>query len=438
MSADPITVVGMDGAELTAAAMAALHEATLLIGADRQTWALPNGVTTVPRRPLRDTDGMLADLRDHDGPAVVLAAGDPGFFGIVRALRSGGFTPRVLPAPSSVQRLCAAIGRPWDDIAVVDATVDLRAAVNVCRARSAVAVLTGPDAGPAELGAQLHGWTRTLVVAEDLGEPGERLTTVDAGRAGSVAWQRPNLVLCLSEDDKVRLSGWYAGGEPTPPPGGWGLPPSAFSHRDGRLAAPEVRAVILARLAPRPGMLVWDVGAGPGAIAVECARMGAAVLAVERDPGQCVRIMANAASHGVEVCVIEDSAPGSLGHLPEPDAIFVGGGGPGVVAACTATGAARIVVALTALEDFADCRDILYGNGFVVDGCQLLVSRFADADGRTTRLAASSPVFLLCGTRSTATPPPAAAAPPSWPPAALPSPGQRPDPGPPSGSSRTG
>ena len=75
-------------------------------------------------------------------------------------------------------------------------------------------------------------------------------------------------------------------GEPVPPPGGWALPDSAFHHREGLLPSPEVRAVALAKLAPRPGMLVWDIGAGSGSVAVECARMGAAVLAVERDPGE--------------------------------------------------------------------------------------------------------------------------------------------------------
>lgn len=399
MSADPITVVGLDGAELTTAALTALREATLLIGADRQTWSLPEGAVSVARRPLREIDGLLEDLRGHDGPAVVLAAGDPRFFGIVRALRSGGFTPTVLPAPSSVQRLCAAVGRPWDDLAVVDATVDLRAAVNVCRARPAVVVLTGPGVGPGELGAGLHGWPRTLIVAEDLGTPKEQLTSIDAESAGTRPWRAPNLVLCLSDSDKVRPAGWYAGGEPAPPPGGWALPAAAFSHRDGQLAAPEVRAVVLAKLAPRPGTLIWDVGAGPGAIGVECARLGAAVLAVERDTGQCVRLMANAAAHGVEVCVIEDSAPGAFGPLPDPDAIFVGGGGPGVVKACASTAATRIVVALSALEDFAECRAALSDGGFTVDGSQLLVSRFADADGGTTSLAAARPVFLLCGTR---------------------------------------
>jgi precorrin-6B C5,15-methyltransferase / cobalt-precorrin-6B C5,C15-methyltransferase len=222
---------------------------------------------------------------------------------------------------------------------------------------------------------------------------------VDAGRAGGMTWQDPDVVLCLRDPEAVPPSGWYAGGEPTPPAGGWGLLENSFSHRDGMLAAAEVRAVALAKLAPRPGTMVWDVGAGSGAMAVECGRLGAAVLAVERDPGQCVRIIANAAAHDVEVCVIEDSAPGVFGMLPEPDAIFVGGGGPGVVAACTSTGAHRIVVALTELDRFAECRDALHGNGFDVDGCQLSVSRFTDSGG-ATRLAATDPVFLLCGTRA--------------------------------------
>jgi len=400
MSAQPITVIGMDGAELPAAAIDALQEATLLIGTDKHAWSLPNGMS-VPRRPLDDLDAVLDDLRNHDGPAVVLAAGDPGFFGIVRALRAGGLTPRVLPAPSAVQRLCAAIGRPWDDVVVVDAGARQRAAVNVCRARPAVAVLTAPGVGPAELAAALHGWERTLVVVEDPGGAEQRVSTVDAERAAGMPWQEPNIVLCLRDAEAVPPSGWYAGGEPTPPAGGWGLPESTFSHRGGMLAAAEVRAVALAKLAPRPGVLVWDVGAGPGAMAVECARLGAAVLAVERDPGQCVRLIANAATHGVEVCVIEDSAPGVFGMLPDPDAIFVGGGGPGVVAACTNTGVDRIVVALTELDRFADCREALRGNGFAVDGCQVSVSRFADSGG-ATRLAPAGPVLLLCGTREPA------------------------------------
>jgi precorrin-6B C5,15-methyltransferase / cobalt-precorrin-6B C5,C15-methyltransferase len=399
MTAEPITVVGLDGGPLSDAAAEAVRDATLLIGADQHVSALPDGLASAPlTNGVRV--GLVEDLRGHEGPAVVLATGDPGFFGVVRVLRAGGLTPRVVPAPSMVQRLFGAIGRPWDDAAVLRADAqNLRAVVNVCRARPAVAIMTGAGAGPREIGAGLHGWPRTFVVVENAGSPNELLSTVDASEAGWRDWRDPDLMLCLRDPDVVPPSCWYAGGEPTPPPGGWALPESAFHHREGLLPSREVRAIVLARLAPRPGMLVWDIGAGSGSIAVECARMGAAVLAVERDPGQCVRLIANTSAHGVEVCVVEDSAPGVFGMLPEPDAIFVGGGGPEVVMACTATGASRIVVALDGLDGFAASRDALVDGGYTVDGCQLTVSQLVQPDKGASRLVGTAPVLLLTGTR---------------------------------------
>src|ERR1700722_4986486 len=131
----------------------------------------PRVVVMGPLRPALDA------LAAHDGDAVVLASGDPGFFGIVRALRDRGLDCVVLPAISSVAQAFAQAGLPWDDAMVVSAHGrELRAAVNVCRAHPKVAVLTGPGQGPAEIGAALAGWPRRLLVAEDLGAPGERLT----------------------------------------------------------------------------------------------------------------------------------------------------------------------------------------------------------------------------------------------------------------------
>jgi precorrin-6Y C5,15-methyltransferase (decarboxylating) CbiT subunit len=107
----------------------------------------------------------------------------------------------------------------------------------------------------------------------------------------------------------------------------------------------EVRALALARLGPRPGVLVWDVGAGSGSVAVECARLGAAVIAVDRDPAQCARVATNADRHQVGIRVVSGAAPQVLDGLPDPDAVFVGGGGTDVVRAVAARRPARIVVA---------------------------------------------------------------------------------------------
>lgn len=386
-----LTVVGVDGSPLPPGAASALAEAEVVAGARRHldAAALPPGVE-------RCELGSVAEVLDRlDGRrAVILASGDPGFFGIVRLLRAGGRVPLVYPAVSSVARAFARIGRPWDDVAVVSAHGrSLAPAVNVCRARAATAVLTAPGAGPAEIGAALHGWERTLVVAEDLDGPHERVTTLSAADAAARSWREPNVLLCLRDADAVPALGWTAGGAGRPD--GWALPDAAFEHRAGMVTKSEVRALALARLAPGPGTLVWDVGAGSGSVAVECARLGAAALAVERRPDDAQRVRDNAAAHDVEVRVVEGEAPAALAGLPHPDAVFVGGGGPDVVAAAARTGAARVVVALAALDRLAPTREAL--RGYRVEGVQVAASRLAELPDGTVRLAATNPILLLWG-----------------------------------------
>jgi precorrin-6Y C5,15-methyltransferase (decarboxylating) len=176
---------------------------------------------------------------------------------------------------------------------------------------------------------------------------------------------------------------------------GWALSEEAFEHRDSMVTKPEVRALALARLAPRPGVLVWDVGAGSGSVAVECARFGAAVIAVERDPAQCARVAANARRHGAEVLVVAGVAPEALDGLPDADAVFVGGGGLAVVAAVAARRPARIVVALAAVQRTGPAMEALADAGYTVDGTLLQASRLTPLPDGAHRLAAANPVFLL-------------------------------------------
>jgi precorrin-6B C5,15-methyltransferase / cobalt-precorrin-6B C5,C15-methyltransferase len=391
-----LTVIGMDGGPLPPGATEALARAEIVAGGRRHLAAAPVPAAA-ERVELGPVDAALEKLAGRR--AVLLASGDPGFFGIVRLLRERGHEPVVLAARSCVQMLFARLGRSWDDVAVVSAHGRaLGPAVNVCRARAATAVLTAPGAGPAEIGAALDGWPRTLVVAEDLGGPDERLTTLPAASADR-AWHPLTVVLCLRDPDAVPARGWFAGGEPVPPAGGWALPDDAFAHRAGMVTKAEVRAVVLARLAPRPGTLVWDVGAGSGSVAVECARLGSAVLAVERRADDAVRIAGNAAIHDVDVRVVEGGAPAVLAGLPRPDAVFVGGGGPDVVAACAAAGPGRVVVALAALDRIAPTRTVLLAAGYALDGVQLAASRLAPLPDGAVRLAATNPITILSGVR---------------------------------------
>ncbi len=406
-----ITVIGAGtGTPLDAAARAALDLATVVVGGERHLLAAGLGadVERIVLGPLAPALDLVEKHRGEEhARVVVLASGDPGFFGIVRALaeRFGPQALDVRPGVSSVAAAFAKAGLPWDDAVVVSAHGrDLRTAVNVCRAHAKTAVLTGPGAGPKELGAELvhRAASRVLLVASALGDPEhERIERVTPAEAAAREWDAVSVVLCLDETRSLSPVRTVAG--PRPLPQRWALDEGEFSHRDSMITKFEVRALALARLGPRTGDFVWDVGAGCGSVAIECARFGAAAVAVEKTADGIERIRANAAAHGVEVRPVHGSAPTVLSHLADPDAVFIGGGGselPSIVKACARRARRTVVVALAALDRVPQVRAALTESGFVCDGVLLQSSRLAPLPGEVTRLAATNPVFVLWGDRT--------------------------------------
>ncbi|THA73549.1 precorrin-6y C5,15-methyltransferase (decarboxylating) subunit CbiE [Streptomyces sp. A0642] len=401
------------GAPLTPDAVEALAGATLVVGARRHLdgAALPAGAGRVVLGPLSPAlDRIGRHLAEDGARVVVLASGDPGFFGIVRALaeRFGSAALDVRPGAPSIAVAFARLGLPWDDAVVVSAHGrDPRTAVNVCFAHPKVAVLTGPGAGPAELAAGLlyRSEERILVVATALGDPErERVERLTPREAAARPWPDPvSVVLCLDESRALSPVRTVAGADAGP--AGWALDEAEFEHRDSMITKFEVRALALARLGPRTGDLVWDVGAGSGSVAVECARLGAAAVAVEKTADGVERIRANAAAHGVYVRAVHGAAPTVLSDLEDPDAVFIGGGGrelPAIVTACARRARRAVVVAVAALDRVGPVRSALASAGFAPEGVLLQSSRLAPLPGDVTRLAAANPVFLLWGVRSAA------------------------------------
>ncbi|RLP95824.1 precorrin-6y C5,15-methyltransferase (decarboxylating) subunit CbiE [Micromonospora sp. BL4] len=423
----PVTVVGLDaaGAPPHPALAPALAAAGLVVGAARHLASVPvpAGAATVALGPLAPAVRRLTAAVADGVPAVVLASGDPGLFGIVRRLRAAGLPLRVVPAVSSVATAFARAGMPWDGAAVVTAHGrDPRPALNACRALPLVAVLTAPGAGAAELGAGLIGWSRRLLVAEHLGTDAERVREVTPERAATETWSDPHVLLsianpadagsadavaagCVELSDAGPAGRGSSGGmrsdnQPAAAPyGGWALPEARYAHRDSMITKSEVRALVVARLRPRLGRLVWDVGAGSGSVGIECALLGAAVLAVEQDARAGETIRANAAAHAVDVRLVVGRAPAALAGLPEPDAVFVGGGGPEVLAAVVAREPGRVVLTLAALDRVAPAVGLLRAAGYTVEGSQLSAARLADLPGGSIRLAATNPVVVLTGER---------------------------------------
>jgi precorrin-6B C5,15-methyltransferase / cobalt-precorrin-6B C5,C15-methyltransferase len=394
-----ITVIGLDGGPLSAKAEGLLEEAVLVAGGNRHLELL--GVEGKRAVVLKgDLSEALGQIEETEGPVVVLASGDPSFFGIVRLLvrRFGRENLRVLPGVSSVALAFARAGLTWDDAVTVSAHGrDPRRAVNVCRSHPKVAVLSSPEFGPADLARQLEGWGRTFLVAERLGEADERVFRGAMTEIASMEWRDPNVVLVLDEERALGGKGWISSGLKSPDR--WALPEASFEHRSGMITKSETRALVLARLGPGPGDLVWDVGAGSGSIAIECARLGAAAIAVERDPESCTRIRENATRHGAYVRVVEGEAPDALRDLPEPDAVFVGGSGSSfeeIVKLCAVRARRSVVLSLITLEKIMPAGEILQVCGLEVETTLLQASRVKGI-GTLHRLAAETPIFVVWG-----------------------------------------
>jgi len=274
-----VTVIGCDGRPLGPEAADALARAERVIGAPRHlsTVPIPAGAGRIE---LKHLDEALDALGQHEGPAVLLASGDPGFFGIVRALRARGFTPRVIPAVCSVALAFAKIGLDWDDALVVSAHGrDPRRALAAALAHPKAAILTAPGTAR-DLARELQANGKTVYAAELLGTPGERVAEA-AGRDLA----DPNILISLDEQAQTQQPQskqaqspprWLAGHPGAPD--GWALPEDAFEHRDSMITKPEVRALVLARLGPGPGRTPSAAGsaATPNATRSACASTRAA------------------------------------------------------------------------------------------------------------------------------------------------------------------
>jgi precorrin-6Y C5,15-methyltransferase (decarboxylating) len=370
----------------------ALPVVALVVGGRRhlESVAVPPGVPTLAIGG--DLVPVLDAIAAEAGKVVVLASGDPGFFGIVRALaeRFGPATLDVRPAPSSVSLAFARIGLPWDDALVVSAHGrPLAAAAAAVASAAKAAVLVSPDSPPEALGKELLALgavPATVVVCSRLGMAGEAVVPTDLDGLAAGSWD-PLSVVVLVRGTPVAATAGQA----------WGRPEAVFAHRQGMITKSEVRAVALGKLElPRRGV-VWDVGAGSGSAAIECALLSPdlRVFAVERRPDDARRIEDNAGRLGAAVTVVEGEAPGALVRLPDPDRVFVGGGGLDVLAAVMARlrPDGQVVATFAAMDRAAAAAERL---GHLV---QVTAGRGERLPDGGWRLAGANPVFIVWGPR---------------------------------------
>jgi precorrin-6Y C5,15-methyltransferase (decarboxylating) len=327
-----LSVVGLgaDGpASLPPALRTLIETAEVLVGGARHLALAGNNRAErlIWRLPL---DEVMAEIAARRGRrVVVLATGDPMTYGIGSTLVRH-FTPDemvVLPAPGAFSLAAARLGWPLDEtvcLTLHGRPLDLLNHHLLPGAR--LLVLSHDGSTPAAVAKRLrdagYGASR-LTVLENMGAAGEARheATADAFVMPCAADLNTLAVECGAGPDARIL--------PHVP----GLPDDAFEH-DGTITKRIVRAATIAALAPLPRQTLWDLGAGSGSVAIEWLRAvqnaqgkGATAIAVEGDPARAAMIARNAAALGTPFLDIRTAKiAAALPRLPDPDAVFVGGG----------------------------------------------------------------------------------------------------------------
>lgn len=380
-----ITVVGMgeDGMEsLGPAARAAVETADVLAGGERHLAKVPG--TGAERLTWgAGFPAALDRIAEKKGKrVVVLSSGDPMSFGVGAMLgeRFGVDAVCVLPVPGAFSLAAARLCWPLADTETLTVHGRPVQAIALHFAPGARLLILSRDGdSPGRIAETLrdHGFGPSpMTVFENMGGAGEARKV---GTAGD--WPHPR-----SADLNTVAVECRAGDDATAWSRAPGLPEDAFEH-DGQITKREVRAATLAALAPLPGQMLWDVGAGSGAVAIEWLRSGVSLraVAVERDPGRCAAIARNAAALGVPgLRLLEGTAPQALDGLePRPDAVFAGGGvsRDGLLEACWAAlgSGGRLVANAATIEAERRLLDFQQGHGGGL--VRISVQRLGDIGG---------------------------------------------------------
>jgi precorrin-6B C5,15-methyltransferase / cobalt-precorrin-6B C5,C15-methyltransferase len=366
--------IGEDGLTgLSPIAVSCLDKAKIIFGGERHLSMLPpdDNREKIPwKSPFQNS---ITEIISRRGEAVcILASGDPLCYGvattILKDINISEIT--IIPAPSAFSLACSRLG--WsltevETLSLCGRPVSLLQSYIYPGAK--LLILSEGKNTPANVAEILksRGYGNSqITVLEKMGNSDEAMITDIANH-----WQEKNIaplntiaVECVADKGIVGLSRFP------------GLPDSAF-HHDGQLTKREVRAVTLSSLAPLPGELLWDVGAGCGSISIEWMRSDrrCSAIAIEQNSTRLNYIADNAAALGTpNLQIMAGKALEVIPNLPAPNAIFIGGG-------------------VTALEILEDCWNALLPGGRMVvnvvtlEGEQRLYQWYEKVGGNFTRIA---------------------------------------------------
>ncbi len=398
--------VGDGGFEsLTSAARSTIEQADVLIGADNTLARIPTGKQ---QRIVIGTDLQLAvDAVANRGnkKVVVLASGDPLFYGIARYLcdRLGKDTFDVIPHVSSMQLAFARVKESWEEAYLTNlANHSLESVLERIRIADKVGLFTSETNTPAVVAQQLldRGIDYfNAYVCENLGSPDERVTYGTLTYISKMTFDPLNVLILVREPDVPDRPSDLAGRRL------FGNPDEAFLQskpKQGLLTPCEVRSMALAEMDLGPSSVVWDVGAGSGSVSIEAAQIAASgqVYAIELDADDHRLIVSNAQRFGVKnLTPVLGRAPEAWKELPDPDAVFIGGTGRDVALLVEAAYGrvkpdGRIVVNVASVENVGGVHEALHRH---VPNVQVRMINVARGTYQLERIRfdALNPTFLI-------------------------------------------
>ncbi|MCL4456972.1 MAG: precorrin-6y C5,15-methyltransferase (decarboxylating) subunit CbiE [Nitrospirae bacterium] len=345
-------------------------------------------------------------------PIVLLASGDPTFFGIGRrAVREfGKDMVEIIPDLSCIQLAFSRIKESWDDAFLMSLhggphpekrrrlpyeTDDIP---SLLQRHNKIAILTDKQNNPSEIANVLFQseisnlkFEIVMHVCEKLGYPDEKITEGMPEEIASMTFGEPNIVII----QRSAVSG-------QPSTVHFGLREDDISHSRGLITKDEVRSVTIHKLRlPQKGVF-WDIGAGSGSVSIETARLYAdlKVFAVEKDAEQINHIRENKVRfNAANIEIVKGEAPDVLNGLPLPDRVFIGGSGERlkeIMDYVIKKLVSLIVVNAATIETMNDAVECFENHGYNISISEISVSR-AKTIGGKRHMSALNPIFIITG-----------------------------------------
>ena len=401
-----VTIIGMGMGpkDLTAEHYAIIDNADILIGGQR---LLDNFDRCIAQKKTIDKnlEGVIDFIKKHmvSKSIVVLASGDPLFFGIgariIKALDAKNVD--IFPNISSVAAAFARIKEPWNNVRVISlhGRDNEGFLLKTLEKENVVAVFTDPKNNPARLAQRLveeDFINFKMCVLESIGTSEERFAWYDLNRAAGVAFAEPNLVVLKRSLENLNgIKSLHLG-----------LPDNYYDHQQGLITKSEVRAITLAKLRLLEDHILWDLGAGSGSVSIEASLLvpSGKVFALEKNPARIQQIENNKKRFGANnLEIVHTVLPEGLETLPRPDRIFIGGGGRDLkkiirVAVTFLKPNGLIVVNTVLMQNIQTATETLNALDFMTNKVQVQISRSRPMPWGE-RLEAQNPVWIISGSR---------------------------------------